>query len=143
MSPWSMWSSTPVTVTVWGTFQSVGVKVRLAVERLPSARSLEERPMVTLAVGGESRVIVKAAVPPSWVVTSPEVGVMLTPGAWITNVRTKSPPGVPSPLPSRSTPSKSWRLRVESLKIVNRYPPAGNPPGGGVKVSVTSYEPLA
>ena len=45
-------SSTPVIVTVWGTFQLAGVKVRLEVETVPSVVSLELTGMVTLAVGG-------------------------------------------------------------------------------------------
>ena len=44
-------SSTPVTVTVWGTFQFAEVKVTDAGARVPSVASLVNRLMVTSAVG--------------------------------------------------------------------------------------------
>ncbi len=54
------------------------MKVRLVGKTAPSVGSLEERPMVTPAVGWVSRTTVKVAVPPASVVTSPEVGLTVT-----------------------------------------------------------------
>src|SRR5689334_17347928 len=69
-------------VTVWGVFQFAVVKVRLAGETVPSAVLLEERPIVTLAVGWVLSRTVKVAVwpaPAASVVVSPEVGVTVIP----------------------------------------------------------------
>ena len=79
MSPSSTKSSTPVTVTVWAVFQLAAVKVRLAGEVVPSAVLLDERPIVTLAVGWEFSLTVNVAVPPASVVLRPEVGLMVNP----------------------------------------------------------------
>jgi hypothetical protein len=54
MFPSARASLTPVTVTVWGTFQLAAVKVKLAGPTVPSVVSLDERPIVTFAVGGAS-----------------------------------------------------------------------------------------
>ena len=51
MSPSSTWSSTPVTVTVCGTFQFAAVNVRLETEAAPSASLFEATGMTTSAVG--------------------------------------------------------------------------------------------
>ena len=40
-----------MTVTVWGVFQLAAVKVRLAGETVPSVVSLDDKPIVTSAVG--------------------------------------------------------------------------------------------
>ena len=72
--PSSRTSSTPVTVTVCGAFQLAAVKVRLAGATVPSVVSLEDRPMVTSAVGWVLSTTVKVAVPPASVVVRPEVG---------------------------------------------------------------------
>ena len=74
-----MASSTPVTVTIWATFQLAAVKVREEVERVPSVMSELARPMTTSAVGWESRTTEKPAVPPLSVVTRPLVGDTLMP----------------------------------------------------------------
>ena len=75
MLPSTCGSSTPVTVTVWGTFQFAGVKFTLAGVTVPSAVLLELRSIVTSAVGCDVRTMVKVAVPPASVVVRPEVGV--------------------------------------------------------------------
>ena len=49
--------------------------------RVPSVGSELPRPIVTFADGVEVRATVKVAVPPASVVSRPEVGVTLTPGA--------------------------------------------------------------
>ena len=72
-----MASSTPVTVTIWATFQLAAVKVREEVERVPSVMSELAKPMTTSAVDWESRTTEKEAVPPFSVVTRPEVGVTM------------------------------------------------------------------
>src|SRR5262245_21582696 len=77
-SPSMSGSLTPVTVTVWGTYQLVGVKTR-GVEAIASAGLLEERPMVTLAVGWLWSTIAKLALPPASVVTNPDVGLTVIP----------------------------------------------------------------
>jgi hypothetical protein len=74
MSPSSTRSSTPVTVTVCGTFQSAAVNVRLAAETVPSVVSLEATGMTTSAVGSLVRTTVKLAVPPASVVPRPATG---------------------------------------------------------------------
>jgi len=68
-----------VTVTCCATFQFAVVKVRLAGETVPSVRSLEANPIVTLAVGSFVRTTSKDAVPPASVVVRPEVGVTRIP----------------------------------------------------------------
>src|SRR5438132_1506093 len=62
MSPSSIASFTPVTVTVLATFQFAGVKITLAGETVPSVVSLELSPIVTGAVGLLLRTIVNVAV---------------------------------------------------------------------------------
>ena len=79
MSPSSTWSSAPVTVTVWGTFQLAAVNVRLAAGIVPSVRSLEATGMTTSAVGWLFRTTVKLAVPPASVVPRPATGVTVMP----------------------------------------------------------------
>jgi len=69
-----------VTVTVCGVFQFVGVNVKLLVETVPSLMLLEETPNVTFAVGALCKTALNVAVPPLFVVTKPEVGVMVIPG---------------------------------------------------------------
>src|ERR1043165_9645577 len=51
MVPSWTWSSTPVTVTVWATFQLAVLNVRLAVETVPSAGLLLATGTATLAAG--------------------------------------------------------------------------------------------
>ena len=74
-------SSTPVTVTVWATFQLAGVKVRLEVDRVPSVVSELLSPIVTLAVGAASSTTPNWAVPPASVTVSPLIGDTVMPGA--------------------------------------------------------------
>src|SRR5947207_6697412 len=77
-----MRSSTPVIVTVCGAFQLALVKVSVAGDTVPSVRSLEVSPMLTVLPPGELfRTTVKVAVPPLSVVTRPEVGVTVMPAA--------------------------------------------------------------
>ena len=70
-----MASLTPVTVTVWATFQFAAVNVRLAGETVPSAALLLESAIVTSAVGCAFITTVKLALPPASVVVSPATGV--------------------------------------------------------------------
>ena len=77
--PSTMKSSTPVTVTVCAAFQFAGVNVRLDTDATPSAALLEDRPMVTLAVGWLVSRTEKVAAPPASVVTRPAVGVTVIP----------------------------------------------------------------
>src|SRR5437773_5829058 len=58
-----------------------GVNSSEAGETVPSAGVLLERPMVTFAAGTDLRATVNVAVPPASVVTRPETGVTVTPGA--------------------------------------------------------------
>src|ERR1044072_4741154 len=81
MLPSWTWSSTPVTVTVWATFQLAVRNVRLAVENVASAGSLLATGIATLAVGWLLRRTVKLAVPPASVVTRPVVGVTVMAGS--------------------------------------------------------------
>jgi len=74
-SPSSTTSSTPVTVIVCGTFQLAGVNVTDPVDTVPSAVLLDASAMVTLPSGSVSSTMLKVAVPPLSVVTSPDVGV--------------------------------------------------------------------
>src|SRR5260370_1432787 len=64
---------------VWAVFQLAEVNVRLAGDTVPSAVLLDDRPMVTFAVGCELRTTVNVAVPPASVVIKPEVGVTVIP----------------------------------------------------------------
>jgi hypothetical protein len=66
-------------VTVCGTFQFAAVKVRLFVERRPSATLLLASGIATAAVGWLVSDTSKVAVPPASVVTSPAVGVTVIP----------------------------------------------------------------
>ena len=84
VSPSSTKSFTPVSVTVWGLLQLLLVKTRLAGETTASVGSLVEMPMVTSAVGRDSRLTAKTLVPPDSVVNSPECGFTLIPGADLT-----------------------------------------------------------
>src|SRR5947208_1028530 len=77
MSPSTIESHCPVIVTVWGMYQLLGVKVRLDRSIVPSVVSLDDRPMVTLAVGGVFRTTVKVAVPPASVVVRVVEGLTL------------------------------------------------------------------
>src|SRR6266545_8053480 len=70
-----------MTVTVCGESAFAGVKTREAGDTDPSVESLEDRPMVTSAVGTELRATVKVAMPPPSVVVRPEVGVTVMPAA--------------------------------------------------------------
>ena len=72
-------SSTPVTVTVCVVLQLAAPKVTLVGETVPSKILLLLRPIITSAVGSLLSLIVKVAVPPASVVTSPEVGVTVNP----------------------------------------------------------------
>ena len=58
-------SSTPVTVTVWGIFQSVEVKIKATGARVSSVMSPPDTRTRTLAVGSVSRATVKVSVVPS------------------------------------------------------------------------------
>src|ERR1044072_2467437 len=81
MLPSWTWSSTPVTVTVWATFQLAVLNVRLAVETVPSAGLLLATGIATLAVGWVLRRTVKLAGPPGSVGPRPRGGVAGMPGA--------------------------------------------------------------
>ena len=80
-APSAIASSTPVTVTVRGTFQLAAVKVRLETLTMPSVTSFEATAMVTSAAGWLLRTTVKLAVPPASVVSRPATGVTVTPEA--------------------------------------------------------------
>src|SRR2546426_11958147 len=58
-------SSTPVTVTVWATFQFTVVNVTLDGATVPSVRSLDDNPIVTFAAGWLVKATVNVAVPPA------------------------------------------------------------------------------
>src|SRR5512132_2429522 len=79
MSPSSTASSTPVAVIVCGTLQSPAVNVIEAGATVPSVRSELLTPIVTSAVGWVFSTIVKLAVPPASVVTSPATGATVMP----------------------------------------------------------------
>jgi hypothetical protein len=81
--------STLAMVTVWGTYQLPGVKVRVAVETVPSVVSLELTGMVTAAAGLVVSTTRNAAPELPSVVTRPVRLVTLTPGPGRT---TTSPP---------------------------------------------------
>src|SRR5262245_20187208 len=74
-----MSSSTPVSVTVWAMFQLVLVKTRDGTDSAASSGLLDDREMMTSAVGLERSTIVKFAVPPASVVVKPEVGLTVIP----------------------------------------------------------------
>ena len=63
-----------MTTTVWGTFQSDVVKVRLAGETVPSDVLLELRFRVTLAEGWVASTTVNSVGSPALLVTSPVAG---------------------------------------------------------------------
>src|SRR5437762_3506628 len=67
-------SSTPVTVTVWATFQLAAVNVRLAGAATPSAALLEPTGITTSAVGWVWGATWDVAVPPASVVARPATG---------------------------------------------------------------------
>ena len=77
--PSSTLSLPPVTVTVCVVLQLAVLKVTLAGDTLPSLVSLLLRLIRTLAAGWVLSLMVKVAVPPASVVTSPEVGVTVNP----------------------------------------------------------------
>jgi len=79
MSPSSMKSSTPETVTICSIFQLAGVKVTAPGETVPSPVLLEESVMVTLAVGWLSSTTVNWAVSPASLVTRSEIGATVIP----------------------------------------------------------------
>ena len=68
-----------MTVTVCAVLQLAAVKVRLAGETVPSVVSLQDRAIVTSAVGWLSSMTVKVAVPPASVVIRPLVGLTVMP----------------------------------------------------------------
>ncbi len=114
MLPSTTRSSTPVTVTVWATFQLTVVKVTLAGATVPSVRSLLVSPTVTFAVGWVSRTTVNVAVPPASVVTRPEVGATVIPGTFA----------------ARTTPLNSEVSPASVAAAVIRVP-TETPPGSG------------
>ena len=75
ISPSVTASFAPVTVTVCGTFQLAEVKTSWLVEIVPSVVSLDERSMVTFAVGCVASTTLNVAVPPASVVCKPLAGV--------------------------------------------------------------------
>src|SRR5580765_8743468 len=79
MSPSTNGSSTPVIVTVCGTFQSASVNTTLAGETVPSVVSLLASANDTSATGWLRSASVNVAVAPDSLVTSPAVGVTTTP----------------------------------------------------------------
>src|SRR5262245_21351729 len=79
MLPSSTASSWPVTVIVWGTFQSSGVNVMIAGDGEPSAGLLLLSANVTAAEGALVRTRSNVAVWPVSAVTSPEFGSSSTP----------------------------------------------------------------
>src|SRR5690349_11305642 len=70
--------SRPVTITVWGTFQSAAVNVSWAVETVPTAGSLDRTPTTTGASGSLVSTTWNDAVRPA-VVSGADVGVTWTP----------------------------------------------------------------
>src|SRR5712691_9878087 len=79
MLPSTIGSSTPVTVTVCATFQFAVVNVSDTGATVPSVRSFDDNPIVTLAVGWLVRTTANVAVPPASVVVSPDVGLTVIP----------------------------------------------------------------
>src|SRR5262245_34877158 len=90
MGPSSRASSTPVTITVWGTLQLAAVKVRLAGATVPSVVSELARPIVTGADGWLVSARVNVALPPASVVTSPATGVTVIPTASLSSFATET-----------------------------------------------------
>jgi len=85
-----MLSSTPVTVTVCGVFQLLGVKVRLDVDNFPSVLAIPSILMVTGFLGWALSTTVKSLVPPGSVVV-PMVGVTVIPASLMSvTLRVKS-----------------------------------------------------
>ena len=72
-------SLTPVAVTVCVVLQLTVLKVTLDGDTVPSKILLLLRLITTLAIGWVLSTIVKVAVPPASVVTSPEVGLTVIP----------------------------------------------------------------
>src|SRR3954447_21252808 len=101
--PSSTRSSTPVIVTVCGTFQFAAVNVRLDASTVPSAVLLEEMPMTTSAVGATFSTTLKVAVPPASVVIRPEVGVIVNDGKTPSKRWRNTPSASPAPLPDQAT----------------------------------------
>ena len=80
MSPSSILSSIPLTVTVCGVFQFAPVNCRGLDVTLPSASLLEVEVMVTVDVGSVLSLMVKVAVPPASVVL-PDMEVKVKPAS--------------------------------------------------------------
>ena len=68
-------------MTVWAVFQLPVVNVTLAGATVPSAVSVLESPIETLAVGWLVSTMLNVAVPPASVVVSPDVGLTVIPTA--------------------------------------------------------------
>ena len=66
-------------MTICGESQFADVKTTEEGDTVPSLVSSEVSPIVTFAVGSESRTIVKRAMPPASVVVSPLVGLTVIP----------------------------------------------------------------
>ena len=114
-SPSVRLSSTPVTVTVWATFQLAIVKVTELGATVPSVVSLLVRPMLTLAAGWVVSRIVNVEEPPASVVTRPLVGVTMIPRATavVTGARTMSIPAT-RPVVTRSDSARRLDARRRS-----------------------------
>src|SRR5437867_1673396 len=87
-------SSTPVTVTVCGTFQLAAVNVRPAAETAPSAALLDATGITTSAVGWLFNTTVKLAAPPASVVARPAVGVTVMAAASLSALVTATSGGL-------------------------------------------------
>src|SRR5207249_12265951 len=81
-------SSTPVTVTVCGVFQSDAVNLIEAGDTVPSVRSELDNGMVTSAVGCVSSTTVNVALPPASVVARPAVGLTVMPATSLSRLMT-------------------------------------------------------
>src|SRR5437879_6187166 len=81
MLGWATGWSTPVTITVCATFQFADVKVSDAGATVPSVGSLDDKGIVTFAVGCVLSTTVKVAAPPASVVTRPATGATVMPAA--------------------------------------------------------------
>src|SRR5689334_22821718 len=79
MFPSSTKSSTPVTVKLCTTFQLAALNVSVEVDSVPSPSSLENRLIVTSAVGWLVSTTLYTADPPASVVVVPPTGVIVTP----------------------------------------------------------------
>src|SRR5258706_287348 len=75
MLPSTIGSSTPVTVTVCATFQFAVVNVSVAGATVPSVRSLDDNPIVTLAVGRSEERSVEEEGRSRWAADHSAVGV--------------------------------------------------------------------